>query len=212
MKRTLSLIIVTALAMALAGIACEGPAGPQGEQGLQGPQGSQGEQGPEGPQGEQGQDGNANVQTFEFTVEADDWSNNLHYGSNNIFREYFIPSEVTGGIETSAFFDAGGAIVIYANAHHEGGGSLGGWHLLPYMYRSADGIGVKLVFLVGRGSVAITRTTNGWDHISIADENLPDAVDYRMIFIENASMGQMAEAGIDSGDMDSVLEFFGIRD
>jgi hypothetical protein len=204
----------------LAGIACEGPAGPQGPPGEQGLTGTQGTPGPEGPSGQDGedgqdgqdgQDGNANVQTFNFTVAASDWSNNLHYGSNNIFREYFIPSEVTGGIETSTFFEAGGAIVIYANANHTGGGSLGGWHLLPYMYRSVDGIGVKLIFLVGRGSVAITRTTSGWDHISIAEDNLPDSVDYRMIFIENTSFGKMAEAGIDQEDMISVLEFFGIE-
>jgi hypothetical protein len=123
------------------------------------------------------------VQTFEFTVSASDWSANLHYGSNNIFREYFIPESVTGGIDVGSFFHDGGTIVMYANAHHEGGGSLGGWHLLPYLYRSADGIGVKTVLLARRGSVAITQTTVGWDHISILDANLPDEVEYRIALI-----------------------------
>jgi hypothetical protein len=196
-------------AIIMAGIACEGPAGPQGPEGLQGEQGIQGEQGTQGPVG---RDGNANVQTFNFTVSASDWSANFHYGSSNIFREYFIPADSTGGVQTASFFSDGGAIVIYANAHHEGGGTLGGWHLLPYMYRSVDGIGVKLLFLASRGSVAITRTTNGWDHQIISADHLPDEVDYRMIFIENTSFDKMAEAGVDPADMTSVIDYFGIDD
>ncbi len=209
MKHKHSLLLITVITtIGMAGAACEGPTGPQGAEGPQGIQGIQGEQGIQGPEG---QDGNANVQTFDFTVSANDWSNNLHYGSGNIFREYFIPAESTGEMGTASFFNEGGAIVIYANAHHEGGGSLGGWHLLPYMYRSVDGIGVKLVFFASRGSVGITRTTNGWDHQSISADHLPDEVDYRMIFIENTSFGKMAEAGINLADMTSVTDFFGIN-
>jgi hypothetical protein len=123
--------------------------------------------------------------TFEFTVSAADWGNNLHYGSNNVFRAYTIPSEDIGGINASSFFNDGGAIVVYANAHHTNGGSLGSWHNLPYMYRSVDGVGVKILYLISRGQLAITRTTNGWDSNSISEDQLPDSVDFRFVFIKN---------------------------
>ncbi len=125
--------------------------------------------------------------TFEFTVSASDWGNNLHYGSGNIFRAYSIPPENVGGIDVVSFFNNGGAIVVYANAHHTDGGSLGGWHNLPYMYRSVDEIGVKILYLISRGALAITRTTNGWDSLIIPDDNLPDSVDIKIVLIKNVN-------------------------
>lgn len=185
-------------------LSCEGPVGPEGPQGTQGPQG---EEGPEGPQGEEG---NANVKTFEFTVAAADWGNNLHYGSSNIFRAYSIPAEDVGDIDIRSFFSAGGAIVVYANAHHEGGGSLGSWHNLPYMYRSVDGIGIRILYFFSRGEMAITRTTNGWDANSISEDNLPDMVDIKMVLIENTSLNQLTELGVDLEDYSSVKSYFGL--
>ena len=67
-KKNIS-VVITVLAIFLAGIACEGPEGPQGEQGptgLQGEQGQQGPQGDTGPQGIPGADGNANVTLYIF--------------------------------------------------------------------------------------------------------------------------------------------------
>jgi hypothetical protein len=123
--------------------------------------------------------------TYEFTVSASDWGNNLHYGSSNIFRAYTISPENVGGINVISFFNNGGAILVYANAHHTDGGSLGGWHNLPYMYQSVDGIGVKILYLISRGQLAIARTTSGWDSNSISDENLPDSVEFKIVFIKN---------------------------
>lgn len=125
-------------------------------------------------------------QTFEFTISAADWGNNLHYGSGNVYRRYDIPDEVVGGINVAAFFASGGSFVAYVDANHEGGGSLGGWHSLPYLYRSADGIGVKVVLMASRGAIGITETTVGWNNTSIADSELPDELDIRLVFLETA--------------------------
>ncbi len=79
-------VVITVLAIFLAGIACEGPAGPegpqglQGEQGLTGPQGEQGPQGDAGPQGTPGADGNANVTLYIFD------GNNFNTTTNAIRR------------------------------------------------------------------------------------------------------------------------------
>jgi hypothetical protein len=73
-----------------------------------------------------------------------------------------------------------------------------------------DGIGVKLVFFASRGSTAITRTTSGWDHLSISEEHLPESVDYRMVFIENTAMGKMPPGIFE--DYEILAEYFGISD
>lgn len=67
------------------------------------------------------------------TVAAKYWENNLHYGSSNVFRADTIPEEDVGGTNIINLFGDRGAIVAYANAHHEGGGPLGSWHNLPYI-------------------------------------------------------------------------------
>lgn len=123
-------------------------------------------------------------QRFEFTISAADWGNNLHYGSSNVYRRYDIPPEAVGGINVSQFFQDGGSFVAYVNANHVGGGSLGGWHSLPYLYRSADGIGVKIVLLASRGAIGIAETTGGWDSTSITEAELPDDVQVRMVFFD----------------------------
>lgn len=196
-------LLFSVLVIGVIAVSCEGPVGPEG---LQGPQGPQGEQGPVGVEG------NANVITFEFTVAAEDWGNNLHYGSNNIFRAYTIQAEDVGDIELVSFFNDGGAIVVYANAHHEGGGSLGSWHNLPYMYQSIDGIGIRILYFFSRGQLAIASTTNGWDSNSITEANLPDTVDFKIVLIENTSLNQLTNMGVNLDDYSSVLSFFGMTD
>lgn len=52
MRRATALL--TVLALATAGVACEGPMGPEGPPGEQGPAGPQGPQGPQGPAGPTG--------------------------------------------------------------------------------------------------------------------------------------------------------------
>ncbi len=79
------------------------------------------------------------------------------------------------------------------------------------MYRSVDGTGIKLVFLAGRGSVAITRTTSGWDHLSISADHLPNEVEFRIIFIENTSFEKMTEDGIETADVSSLIEYFDLH-
>lgn len=193
--------LTTVLVTCVTIVACEGPMGPQGEQGI------------EGPQGLSGKNGNANVMTFDFTVSAADWGQNAHYGAHNNFRNYRIPPDSVGGIRVSSFFQNGGAIVLYAKVDHGPVnivGSFGGWKNLPLMYRSPDDIGIKIVFHVSRSDVAITQTTNGWDHIGIMEEHLPDKVDFRIVFVENTSLNLISESGVDIGDYASFNEYLGI--
>jgi hypothetical protein len=203
MMSKVNVCLLMVLAAGLILISCEGPTGPEG------PQGIQGEQGPAGPQGLTGEVGNANVITYEFTVFTSDWGNNLHYGSGNIFRAYTVTEEDAGGTDIVHFFNEGGAILVYANANHAGGGSLGSWHNLPYMYRSLDGIGLRIFYMFSRGQLGITRTTNGWDANSIAEDNLPDSVDIKLILIENTSLNQLIEAGVSLEDHKAVISYFG---
>lgn len=98
--------LVIVLALAVSGVACDGPVGPQGEpgdrgprgptgadgqdgeRGPRGPQGPEGPQGPQGPAGEDGQDGqdgedgNANVTLFEF----DNGGNGFDFGDNSFVQ------------------------------------------------------------------------------------------------------------------------------
>jgi hypothetical protein len=206
MMSKMNICLFMVLAAGLILISCEGPTGPEG------PPGIQGEQGPAGPQGLTGEVGNANVKTYEFTVNKADWGSNLHYGSGNIFRAYTVTEEDAGGTDIAHFFLEGGAILVYANAHHINGGSLGSWHNLPYMYRSVDGIGIRIIHMFSRRQLGITRTTNGWDSNSISEDNLPDSVDIKMILIENVSLNQLIEAGVDPEDHKSVISHFGASD
>lgn len=211
MTKKITKCLYSFLFIGLIAVSCEKPVGPEGPQGEQGPRGERGPQGEQGEQGPEGPGGNANVKTFQFTVAAEDWGNNLHYGSSNIFRAYTIPSEDVGEISLVAFFSAGGAILVYANAHHEGGGSLGSWHNLPYMYQSKDGIGIRIVYFFSRGQLGITRTTNGWDSNILNDANLPDTVDFKIVLIENTSLNQLKDMGINLSDYSSVMSYFGIN-
>lgn len=212
MTNKITKCLFSVLFIGLIAVSCEGPVGPEGPQGPQGPQGEQGEQGTQGEQGPAGEDGNANVKTYQFTVAAEDWGNNLHYGSSNIFRAYTIPAEDVGGTDLISFFGAGGAILAYANAHHEGGGSLGSWHNLPYMYQSIDGIGIRILQFFSRGQLAITRTTSGWDSNTISETNLPDTVDFKIVLIENTSLNQLTDMGVNLDDYSSVMSYFGVTE
>lgn len=125
--------------------------------------------------------------TFEFTIAADDWGSNLHYGSNNIYRGYDVTPDLVGGHDLGSFFREGGSILAYADATHEGGGSLGGWHTLPYAYsrQSMSDVGIRIDLLVGRGRLVLSRTTNGWDNQSILSGDIPDEVDVRLVLVGN---------------------------
>jgi hypothetical protein len=66
--------------------------------------------------------------------------------------------------------------------------------------------------MFSRRQLGITRTTNGWDSNSISEDNLPDSVDIKMILIENVSLNQLIEAGVDPEDHKSVISHFGASD
>ncbi|NDV42276.1 collagen-like protein [Flagellimonas sediminis] len=69
--KTIKLLSIAILAMAMSMVSCsgdDGEQGPKGDQGIQGEQGIQGVQGEQGEQGVPGEDGNANVQAFKLDM------------------------------------------------------------------------------------------------------------------------------------------------
>lgn len=223
-------VIVILLTFVLLSCEKEGPTGPQGpigprgsigEQGEQGEKGEQGVQGPEGPrgsageQGPKGDPGNANVNVYQFSVSAAEWGNNYHYGDGNVFRSYDIPPEKVGDIRIREFFDSGGVVLAYVQPF--GNLSYNEWKLTPHTFslrvENEAGnnvyIGVRISYMPVRGSLAINRTSNGWDSKSINDNELPTKTDVRIVLIESSDF-ELARDRIDFSDFEQVKHYFRI--
>lgn len=155
----------------------EGPAGPVGPVGPAGPEGPEGDEGPEGPPG------NANIESYSFDVSAADWGMAQHFGGSNIYRGFVVPSGLVGGADLIEFFHSGGIIIIYVLA--TGAETYREWQLVLVSYCNSvnDGIGVKISYLANRGMLAISKTTLGWDNLSIADAELPANLSFRIWLI-----------------------------
>lgn len=160
-----------------------GPAGAQGESGEMGPTGPEGPAGPEGPEGPMGPPGNANVQSYSFSVAKADWGVQLHYGGGNIFRGFEITSDLVGDVDLVDFFENGGVIVIYVRAR--GTATHNEWKAVPTIYSNGTptSIGTKIEYLAGRRLLVISKTTMGWDNTTISDAELPDSIPFRVFLI-----------------------------
>ncbi|HEY9560164.1 MAG TPA: collagen-like protein [Anseongella sp.] len=190
-------------------ISCEkeGPVGPQG------PAGPQGEQGVSGPKGEKGNPGNANVNVYQLSVDASEWSNSYHYGDGNSFRSYDVPARRTGGVSIREFFDAGGVVLAYVKPN----GNLGydEWNITPHTFSLKVGyesgryvyIGIRIECLPARGSLTIARTNNGWDNRGLNEDELPAKTDFRIVLIE-AGVFARTKSLIDYSDYREVTRYF----
>ncbi len=219
MKTTFNFLRIGLLVFGLLLTSCskEGPVGPEG------PQGTIGEQGVQGPTGE---NGNANVQAFDLEVNKTDWGPNLHYGGNNVYRAYDIAPENVGGIDIRSLSTEGGAVLMYAFVDYDDDAyqTEGERKQLPFMTTVSNmgsNFGLRLEFSINRSSLLITETENGWDAKSLADEDVPDKVDVRIILIEpSASISGKSEnepvfetlkkEGVNLYDYTAVMDYFGL--
>jgi len=155
----------------------EGTPGPQGPAGPEGPEGPEG---PTGPQGPQGLPGNANVESYEFTVQSGDWGDSEDLGHDNHHRRYLIDPSRVGGTDLVSFFNEGGAVIAYSDGFGE-------WKALPYLASHAipnGHIGIRLEYFPRTGMLSLAKTTNGWDSVELVEQQMPAAMRFRIVLIE----------------------------
>ncbi len=219
MKTTLKLLIYGLLLSAIVVASCskDGETGPIGAQG------------PQGEQGTNGEDGNANVQTFDFIVSKADWSSNGSYGANMVFRSYEIPADSTGGVTVNEFYYPGNAVLAYArlllvDANYQVEGNVKQLPMLTTVDINGSSnmeIGLRLQLSLRRSEFQLGRTTNGWDSKSVSDEQVPQAVEFRLVFIKSSvnlgsnpdgdALAGLKTAGVDIGNYEAVMDYFGLK-
>jgi len=115
----------------------------------------------------------ARPKVYTFSVQAAEWGNNLHYGSDNLHRYYEIPSASLGGTRLNSFWWAGGTVLLYASMSS----GYTEWKPIPYMasHRLASGeiIGLKIDLSPLREGILLSKTTNGWNNQAIAATRFP---------------------------------------
>lgn len=207
------------IALSMAGVALlsftacekEGSIGPEGPQGERGPQGEQ------GPKGDKGEAGNANVKTYSFSITAEEWSQNYHYGDHNIFRFYTVLPEEAGGVDLRNFFmEEGGLVLVYVRGGPGNSPRSGGyneWKLTPHIYsREVDGeiIGLRVEYVLGRGALTICRTTNGWDAKRTDGKEVPELTEVRIVLVE-AHVFTKAKSEINFANYREVKRYFDLQ-
>lgn len=221
MKKPVKLLMFGLMTVVLVCMSCA----KDGEIGPQGPLGEQGIQGPEGPIGE---DGNANVQSYDLTIAKTDWNANAHYGGGNNYRGFDISPDSVGGISVRAFYTAGNLILGYVKISYDSGTGNGtelNMKQLPFLTsvnKVPDPIGIRMELATNRGQLLLTRTTNGFDAIGLADADVPDTTEFRIVLIEasNSTSGKSGKEnilndlkakGIDLSDYHAVMDYFGLE-
>lgn len=121
--------------------------------------------------------------TFTINIPAASWDVGYHYGDNNIYRGFELTPALTGGIDLNVFHSQGGIIQVYASTSATGGYSE--TKALPYIYSSGPSPykGVRIEYLATRRTVAISKTTNGWDALNLSASELPSNVQVRVTLI-----------------------------
>lgn len=120
----LKISFITVLAVFFMG--CEGPEGPRGPSGADGTDGTNGATGAPGQDGQNGQngeDGNANVKSYTFSVDADDWTDPTGAANQNEFTLQ-VPA-ITQDIVDN------GAVHMYLP-------DSGGWRAMPFTFISSS--------------------------------------------------------------------------
>ncbi|HPE83706.1 MAG TPA: hypothetical protein PLV43_08315 [Aequorivita sp.] len=193
MKTNLKLLMIAFLAIMTACSPEDGKDGQDGAQGIQ------------GEAGQNGQDGNANVSSYTFSVNRSDWGDNLHYGGNNIFRAFNVSPELLGGNDMAATLNNGGSVLIYSD-----GGVVQRLLALPFSF-SNSGIGIKLNAAINSSDLLISKTTNGWDNVSIAVEEIPQKINYIIVLIPKENQAKMDAKNIDLSDYNAVAKYYNLQ-
>ena len=165
------------------------------------------EDGMDGEQGPAGIDGNANVESYSFAVNRADWNATSPYGDGNIFRDYPISPNLIGGNDINTIIGEGGAVLIYVNFL-----DVGDFLLMPVSFSYA-GVGVKLTASLNRGVLFISKTTNGWDNLSIAINEIPETINYRIVLVPKEAQGKLYKDGnpMNLSNFNTVANLFNLN-
>lgn len=133
-----------------------------------------------------------NVSTFrafEFSIPAASWDQGFHYGDNNLYRGFDVDPSLTGGIDVASFYANGGVVQVSVQTTGKNGYSE--VKPVPYTYSQGTGpyIGMRIEYLLTRGSFVISKTTNGWDTVVPSAAELPSSVKVRMVLIGSPTLG-----------------------
>ena len=164
----------------------------------------------EGPTGPDGDDGNANVRSYEFTILASDWGTNLHYGDNNVLRDYEISPDQVGGTNLFDYFAEGGVVLAYVRPM---GAQYNEWMITPHVFQDAFDEGLRLEFIPPRASLMMSRTTTGWNHLSLPDDEIPSEMSCRIVLMDS-SVFETAKSGPSDLDLSTYAaaeQYFGLR-
>lgn len=163
----------------------------------------------EGPTGPGGEHGNANVRSYEFSVLDTDWGNNLHYGDSNNFRAFTVDPDLVGGTSINTFFNEGGGVLVYVrptDAYDE-------WMMTPQVYRDSFGEGMRIECIPTRSSITLSRTLNGWEHLSVPTLELPPEIQCRIVLIEATEFASSmaGPSPLDLSNYASVAKRYGLE-
>ena len=214
MNNILKLIVFSLLVVAFTSCSkdeIEGPMGPRGERGQQGPQGERGETGQQGSQGERGEageqgpkgdNGGAIIRKFNFRIEKDDWIGSYHFGDMNIHTFFDITSSMTGGISIDNINYITLAYVTPSGGYHEK-------KQIPYVLGVNADYGIKFELIPSLRGLMMSKTTKGWDNISLPVAERPDYVDVDIFLIEINHMNEL-QGKFDVSNFDAVTSFFNL--
>ncbi len=192
-----------------------------------------GEVGPMGPagtagiDGTNGEDGNANVQSFDIYVNKEAWSENLHFGGNNEYRNYTIPADSVGGVELNSFYGAGNVILTYAKPSYASDADYGTQiNIKPLPYTSlvsgvSGSFGLLIDYAAQYGSFTLAKTVNGYEPDRITEAEIPDTIEFRIVLIEASNttssksirpdiLNELKSAEVDINDYYAVCDYYGI--
>jgi hypothetical protein len=199
--KTIKLLYMAVLCVAIALFSCSGEDGEQGiqgeqgipgEQGIQGPQGEQGVPGEQGEPGEPGEDGNANVRRFNISLEG--------YSGSSF--QVPMPSEVTAeDIDNSALF----VYLERSGAYFPVPGMGPGGIFYMRMSYVPELIGVNFLDVPNFNAYGVNEGYFDSLVLIVAEANVVGKSSQESV------MSELKAAGVDTSDYNAVAEYFGLE-
>ena len=126
--------------------------------------------------------GNADIRSYDFSVLRGDWATGTHWGDGVILRSFTIPDSLTPGTDLRSVFDDGGVVQVYVTPDEWP--HFGQWKQVPYLYQrelAGARYGISIEYIPTREALVIAKTANGWDRQGITDEELPQAIQVKIV-------------------------------
>lgn len=178
---------------------------------LKGEKGDKGDRGPVGPKGDDGVDGNANVKKFSFYISSNDWGGG-HFGDGNIHSTFKVTTDLTGGISIGS---PDYLPLAYIAPVQEGGDTYSEKKALPYIMSMRVGAGeeeygIRYELLPNRQYITMSKTTNGFNSLSIGSSRYPKKIHVTIILIKYSLMSKLKDQ-VDFNDLKAVSNYFNLK-